>query len=253
MGKRLLAAALSLIVCAAAAASETTEQRLAKQIQSVHPLLKVTRVTPTQVPGLYEVVVGANTILYASEDGRYVIEGGDLVDLRSRRSLTEPRRAELRVGHLGLLSPKDMVVYQAVGERKHVITVFTDINCPYCRKFHEGIEAMNAAGIEVRYVLLSILGPDSAAKAKAVWCAPNRMMALTEAKQGKELEAGECQHPLERHKELAQKLGINATPTIVSSHGTLIGSYVPPAELLLRLQVDAKESAAQTASATGAR
>jgi thiol:disulfide interchange protein DsbC len=197
--------------------------------------LQVDAVRESIIPGLYEVLVGAQ-VFYFSGDGRYLIQG-DLVDLKERRSLTEPSRERARINALGKVAANDMLIYPARGERKHTITVFTDIDCGYCRQLHTHMDEMNARGIEVRYLMMPRAGLQSRSYQKAVsaWCADKPLEALTLAKQGQDPKDRECTNPVSAHMELAEALGINATPTIVTTNGKVVPGYMPPDRLLLEL------------------
>ncbi len=238
MRKRILLAGLLALGCSAAVVAETTEQKISKQLQAINPELKAERVTATPVPGLFEAVVGGQ-VYYFSADGRYMVQG-ELVDLSERRSLTEPRRREIRLEQLAQVKKEDMLIYPAKGKTQHVITVFTDIDCPYCRKLHEHIEEMNAKGIEVRYLLMprTGIGSPSYRKAVSVWCNAKPNEALTTAKRGQSVPDAECPNPVRQHMALADAMGVNATPTLITAKGSLVPGYMKPDQLLAQLQAE---------------
>jgi len=244
MRKRILLAGILSLTCAAAAfASDAVEQRISKSLQAINPQLKAQGVSKTPVPGLYEAIVGGQ-IYYFSEDGRYMVQG-EMIDLTERESVTEPRRKEIRLNQLATVKDKDLLIYPAKGPRKHVVSVFTDIDCPYCRKLHEHMEEMNAKGIEVRYLLMprTGIGSPSYVKAVNVWCAAKPNEAMTAAKRGQAVPEKDCPNPVKQHMALAQEMGVNATPTIVTSNGSLMPGYLPPDELLARLQAEEADAA----------
>lgn len=224
--------ALSLPVLA------TPEQEINKRLQSVDPQLKADRIAKTPVPGMLEVLVDGQ-VFYFSADGRYMFQG-ELVDMSSRQSLTEPVRREVRLSALKQVPAKTMLIYPAKGERKQTITVFTDIDCGYCRKLHEHMGEMNELGIEVRYLAFprAGLGSDSHRKAVNAWCADQPLEALTQAKRGQRLPEQKCDDPVKLHMAVAQQLGVNATPTIITDRGSFLPGYLPPAELMARLEAE---------------
>jgi thiol:disulfide interchange protein DsbC len=125
-------------------------------------------------------------------------------------------------------------------ETKHTVTVFTDVDCTYCRKLHAEMKQYNDLGIRVRYLFYPRSGPDSESwtKAEQVWCSANRNEALTRAKRGDSLTAKACaNNPVARDYELGQDVGLRGTPAIILPSGELLGGYVPPAMLIKRLQV----------------
>lgn len=188
-------------------------------------------VAPAVIPGLYEVVLGGQ-VLYLSEDGRYVIQG-DILDLGSRDNLTENRRGAMRGGAIAAVGENNMVVFAPEGPAKYTVTVFTDIDCGYCRKMHSQMDAYNKEGIKIRYLWFPRegIGSESYNKAVAVWCADNRQDAMTQAKRGENVERKTCDNPVQAQYELAQKLGVRGTPSMILESGDMIPGYVPPTQL----------------------
>ncbi|MFO1371568.1 MAG: DsbC family protein [Candidatus Competibacteraceae bacterium] len=201
------------------------------KLQAVLKGEKPDSITPTAISGLYEVILGGE-VLYLSEDGRFVVQG-DIVDLGTHNNLTENRRGELRNKAIAAVGENNMVVFAPEGAVQHTITVFTDIDCGYCRKMHSQISAYNKEGIKVRYMLFPREGIGSEAyhKAVAVWCADDRNAALTKAKRGENIERKTCDNPVQAQYELGQKLGVRGTPSLILESGEMIPGYVPPTQL----------------------
>jgi thiol:disulfide interchange protein DsbC len=168
-------------------------------------------------------------------DGRYLFEG-ELYDLENSRNLTESARAEARLALLGSVDPETMIVFSPKDRPVvHTITMFTDIDCGYCRQFHREIDQVTALGIEVHYLSYPRTGPDteSWSKAEKVWCAPDRNSALTDAKLGGHVPEASCtDNPVAEHYQLGRDVGVTGTPSIYAPDGTLIGGYLPPDQLL---------------------
>jgi thiol:disulfide interchange protein DsbC len=182
----------------------------------------------------YEIRLGSR-VGYISHDGRYLFEG-ELYDLDGNRNLTEASREAARVDLLNGVDASQMIVF-APKDRpaEHTITVFTDVDCGYCRQFHREIDKVNALGIEVHYLFYPRTGPntESWAKAERVWCAPDRNAALTNAKLGGQLPDATCgSTPVAADYDLGNQVGVTGTPSIYTAHGTHIGGYLPPQELL---------------------
>jgi thiol:disulfide interchange protein DsbC len=133
------------------------------------------------------------------------------------------------------VDPATMIVFKPNGEVKHTVTIFTDVDCGYCRQFHREIDKVTALGIEVHYLFYPRTGPntESWTKADEVWCAPDHNAALTRAKLGGSLPAASdaCKTPVETHYELGQRIGVRGTPAVFNEAGDLIGGYLPPATL----------------------
>lgn len=222
-----MAAILAVIPTLAAAADEG-DPRAA--IAQMIPGLTVEDVAQGPIDGLYEVTMGSQ-VVYLSADRRYLVKG-DIIDLTTNESVTEKRRSGLRLETLNALDDSQMVVF-GPDDAPHTVTVFTDIDCTYCRKLHREMSALNDRGIRVRYVFYPRYGPgsDSWVKADAVWCSDDRQTAMTRAKSGEDVEAESCPTPVAEHYALGNKLGVRGTPALVMDDGELIGGYVPAAEL----------------------
>jgi thiol:disulfide interchange protein DsbC len=171
-------------------------------------------------------------VIYLSEDGQFAVQG-EIVNLTSLDNLTENRRGQLRGKAIDALGEQNMVIFGPEGPVKHTVTVFTDIDCGYCRKLHTQIEAYNKEGIKVRYLWFPREGIDSESykKAVAVWCADDRRAAMTKAKRGENIELKNCDNPVKREYELGQKLGVRGTPSIILESGDMIPGYVSPTQL----------------------
>jgi thiol:disulfide interchange protein DsbC len=217
------------LAAAAAFAQELTKEELASRLNGI----AVENITEAPIEGLYQVAVGAN-VAYVTKDGRYIVRG-DIFDAETSANVSEETRARARATMLGSVDPKSMIVFKpAKGDVKHTITIFTDIDCGYCRQFHREIDKVTALGIEVHYLFYPRTGPDTESwtKADEVWCAADHNTALTRAKLGGEIpDAKECSTPIADHYDLGQRIGVRGTPAIFSAAGELLGGYLPPATL----------------------
>jgi thiol:disulfide interchange protein DsbC len=222
----------------AAEKAEKTDMRaeIAKKI----PGAKAEDLRPSPIPGVYELTRGAD-VAYVSADGKYAI-AGDLYDLSSNANLSENRRRDARMQMLASLPESQMLVFSPK-DPKFTITVFTDVDCSYCRKLHSEIAEYNRLGIRVRYLFYPRSGPNTESwqKAEEVWCSSNRNDALTRAKRGESLKVKTCAGtPVARHYELGQKFDLRGTPAIVTSNGDMVPGYVPPAMLAKELRASSR-------------
>jgi thiol:disulfide interchange protein DsbC len=215
-----------------ATAAPPLEADLASKLQSVLPDAKVTSVKPGPIPGLYEVMLGA-TVLYMTGDGRYAIRG-DIFDLQSKDNLTGNVRAQARVAALAAQDGAAIEFAATNGKTNHTLYVFTDIDCGYCRKMHQEVGKLNAAGITVKYLAFPRTGlnSESFGKAVSVWCADDPKAALTAAKLGQGLQAKTCKNPVATQYELGQSMGVHGTPAVFTANGEEIGGYIPAGELI---------------------
>jgi thiol:disulfide interchange protein DsbC len=217
---RLFAVFLVLLTGTSAAAADQDATAKAN-ILANFPELESADISASPIAGLYEV-------------GRYLIRG-DIYDSVTEENLTEARRTLVRVNAVENVGENSMIVFSPEAEQvKHTITVFTDIDCGYCRKLHRQIDDYNGQGIKVRYLFFPRSGPDTQSwhKAEHVWCADDRHSALTRAKAGEPVQSDGCgTTPVQQHYLLGQAFGITGTPAIVVDTGELIPGYVAPNEL----------------------
>jgi len=210
------------------------------EIAKKFPGVKAEDIKPSAIKGLFEVSLGADTA-YVSSDGKFLISG-DMYDIDSRTNLTESGRSDTRKKLLAKLDEKDMIVF-APATTKHTITVFTDVDCGYCRKLHSEIEQINKLGVRVRYMAYPRSGPgtDDWQKMESVWCSKDRKGAITQAKQGADVKTANCgATPVAKQYALGEQFGVRGTPAIFTATGDYIGGYLPPQQLLEQLNELAK-------------
>jgi thiol:disulfide interchange protein DsbC len=194
--------------------------------------LKLEDVRLSPVDGVYEVSSGAN-ISYVTGDAKYAILG-DLVEVETNVNVSENRRRAIRARMIEAVPDSEMMVFSPKDKPKYTITVFTDIDCGYCRRLHSQIAEYNRLGIRVRYMFFPRSGPDTESwhKAESVWCASNRNDALTRAKNGEKLKSPKCPTDIvKRDYELGEKLQVTGTPAIFLASGEMLPGYAPPGEL----------------------
>ncbi len=221
----------SMGFAANAADHEDIRKGLAKLIPNAEP----DAIEQSVLPGFYEVTYGLD-VYYVSKDARYFINGA-IMDLVEEKNITEDKKTKARLELISSLDEKDMIIFSPE-KPKHKLTVFTDIDCGYCRKLHREMDKLNELGIAVRYMMFPRAGKNSKSYEKAVsaWCSDDQQKALTEAKAGNEIEKKTCDNPVDKHMELVRKLGISGTPTIILEDGSVIPGYVPAERLFAALE-----------------
>jgi thiol:disulfide interchange protein DsbC len=227
--------AVACLLFATASYADPPAPDVRAQIASKIPGSRADDFHPSPIAGIYEYTHGTE-IAYVTADGKYAI-GGDLIDLARNDNLTETHRRELRAKSIEAIPESQMVVF-GPDNPKYTVTVFTDVDCAYCRQLHSQIGEYNRLGIRVRYLFYPRTGPntESWTKAEEVWCSNNRNEALTLAKRGAALPAKVCpNNPVARHYALGRDFGLQGTPAIVLTDGELIGGYLPPGELAQHL------------------
>ena len=205
-----------------------------KALSKSMPSLKIDSIKSSEAKGLYEVTVGAN-ILYVSEDGKYLMQG-HLIDIAARKDLTDEKLAGTRALAIEKLGEDQMIIFKPE-KSQYKVSVFTDIDCGYCRKLHSEMDQYLAEGITVQYMFYPRAGKgsDSYNKAVSVWCAEDRNDALTAAKNGKTPEAKTCDNPVDEHMQLGVEFEVRGTPMIVTEKGNIFPGYVPAKQLVKAL------------------
>jgi len=241
--KKFLVPAISLLGMILAANAVAGEAEVRQMFKQLDPQMVLDSVKPSPIKGVYEVRIGT-IIYYASEDGKYIISG-NVFEASTQTNLTEAAKGKLYLDMVNKVGESGMIIYSPKQKAKRTLTVFTDVDCPYCRKFHSEITSHLEKGIRVRYVVFPLRGLQSPAYSKSVsvWCSKDRKKALTEVKSGKSIPQKECANPIAQNLQLAHALGIDGTPTIMTDEGVLYRGYVPKDELYARLGLEQEKQA----------
>ncbi|HHH48294.1 MAG TPA: DsbC family protein [Gammaproteobacteria bacterium] len=227
---------LAMMVAGGVAAGEKEELATVRAaLKAAVPQADPDSLTAAPFPGMYEAVYGSQ-VLYVSADGRYLLEG-DLFDLQTRVNLSENKRQAGRARVVNDIDPKTMIAFEAENP-KYTVTVFTDIDCGYCRKLHREMADYNKLGITIRYLAFprSGVNTESYNKAVSVWCAADRKAAMTAAKAGETPPKRDCDNPVQAHMAAARAVGVTGTPTLVLEGGRVVPGYVEPQRLLQILE-----------------
>lgn len=196
--------------------------------------LEIISIRKTPFEGLVEVELNTGETLFSDLTGDYLVTG-DLFRVDTSAGLVnltaEARQAKV-AGWIAAVPEDQMIIFRPE-QVKGIITVFTDVDCTYCRKLHGEIDAILAQGIEVRYMAYPRGGEASTAYPKmiSVWCSDDRKKSLTQAKHGQNIPARECQNHVLEHYNLGNKIGITGTPSIVLKDGTVIPGYLDSQQL----------------------
>lgn len=190
----------------------------------------------TQLPGIALVVTNQG-LFYTSYDGEFFIQGKVYKVGENVTNLADESLAKIRLDGMEKFS-KDMIIFPAKDE-KHVVTVFTDITCGYCRKLHDQMADYNARGITVRYLPYPRSGMYDQSGAlsqgyqdlRSIWCNEDPKSALTKAKSGSGVAHRICDKPIEAEFNFGRQIGVNGTPAIILANGTMLPGYQDPAKL----------------------
>lgn len=238
---RVTAIAAAVVAFSPALAVEGSAEleQVRQKISDMFDMIEPGDVKASPIEGWYTIQKGS-VVAYVSGDGRYLLQG-DMIDLDSQVNLTEVARTEARRELMSAVKD-DQVIAFSPAEVKYSVSIFTDVECSYCRRLHSQIEEYMAQGIEVRYLLYPRNGPASRAwnTAEEVWCAADRQNALTMAKLDRKFDTATCDSStVQDHYVIGRDVGLSGTPAIVFDDGTLIGGYLPPDQLATRLEQNA--------------
>lgn len=234
---KFLAAGLVVMGLSGWAQAETPQQTIAASLKKINPELRALSIQPAPMPGLYAVELASGELLYVDASGEFFMLGQlyQLSDGQGFVNLTEETRKTQRVAALAEIKAQDMLIFPAEGERKATLSVFTDVDCGYCRKLHKEVPALNKMGVQVNYLAFPRGGQGSNAYRvmESVWCADadKRNVLMTQAKNGENVPPKTCESPVLSQFMLGQKLGVTGTPALVLEDGTLVPGYMPAAQL----------------------
>jgi thiol:disulfide interchange protein DsbC len=218
--------------------NDETINFLKKKMDNIFPTVKYNKIKKTPIKNIYEIHYGGE-IIYITKDGKYIFESGNLqkVEVENDKyvftNLTEISSAQGRKNLLDNIPDEKLFVY---GEsEEHYINVVTDIDCPYCRKFHQDIPIYLKNGVKVRYLVYAI---KSSTKRNLVsaWCASNKGEAFTMLKKQEKIEKKLCDNPVEEHQQLISSIGISSTPSMFLPNGSLIQGYMSPEEVIQKIK-----------------
>ena len=225
LARNLLLAACTLGAVVAATAGEA---EIRKNLPLRIPQFPaIDEVSKAPVPGLYEVRVNGSQIFYTDEQGNYLIQG-NLIDVKTRKNLTEERVEKLTAVAFDQLPLKDSIkIVRGNGKRK--LAVFEDPNCGYCKRFEKDMKTVD--NVTVYLFLYPVLGPDSTVKSRDIWCSKDKGKAWSdwmEASAKPATASGSCDvTALQRNVEFGRKYNITGTPTLIFSDGTRTPGAIP--------------------------
>ena len=215
------------------------EAEIRKSFQDKFPEAKVEKVTKTEFGDLYEVFV-QDQLIYTDAKGSFLLQG-TLVDLKSGKNVTAERKGELtRINFDDL--PLNLALKIVKGNGKRKMAVFSDPDCPFCRRLENELEKVTDVTIYTFLYPIDSLHPQAREKSKAIWCAPDKIKAWNDYMLTNNAPKGptNCDTPLAKIGELGEKYKITGTPTIFFTNGRKVPGAVPLEQLEQMLNAAAK-------------
>jgi thiol:disulfide interchange protein DsbC len=186
---------------------------------------KILEIKEAPLEGFWEVVSGVGQermIIYIHKKLRFVIHG-QILDRQAKKNLTVERLKELRTVDVLKLPLENAI---SMGEGKRKLFVFTDPACYFCFQLHEELKQIKDLQT---FFFLYPLSPPSYKKAKSIWCSHDKMRALEDTYQGKELRSPSCNtSSIDKNIEFGRRLLIDSTPTLLFQNGKIIEGYASP-------------------------
>jgi len=235
----------SLIAGVVAAESKDDIEAIKAKVEANLPSVKVEYINQSPIPGVYE-ILSKGQILYVSADAKFLMSGKLFSIENGVRDLTQDslnvfdmKIAPMRRAKIDAIKKSDMIIFEAP-EEKHRITVFTDVDCAYCRKLHKEMPNYNKLGITVEYLGFprAGLGSSSHKKLSSVWCAKDRKQAMNRAKLDRQFGNDTCDDPIAEHYKLVREFGLSGTPAIILKSGRLMPGYASAKDMLEIIKED---------------
>lgn len=206
------------------------EAEIRKAITGKFPGANITSITKTPYGGLYEVVID-NEVIYASADGKYLVMG-NVIELDTRRNITAARMAKLSEVKWHTL-PLDKAIVEVKGDGRRKLAVFSDADCPFCRKLEPEIDKLNNVTVYTFLYPIEGLHPQAIPTSKQIWCEKDRLKAWKAymLKGEKPAAKGDCPNPVDEVIRLGNTLRVTGTPTLIFENGQRVPGYVPADKL----------------------
>lgn len=231
--KTFPAALLATALLGFTVASQADEASIKQNLQKNLPEANIQFVGKTPAKGIYEVVIEGN-LLYTDETGNYLL-AGNLIDAKTRNNLTEERMRKLYKVNVAAL-PLDLAIKTVRGDGSRKLYVFSDPDCPFCRKLEQ--ELLGITNVTIYTYLFPLdIHPKAMEHAHAVWCSANQSQAWIDlmTKNTVPAKVAKCSDPIAKSLSLGQQLRVNSTPTIFLQNGERVTGALPRAELEKRM------------------
>lgn len=195
--------------------------------------VEIVAIARTPFAGLIEIELNTGETLFSDENGDYLVTGDLFKTMEDGLvNLTAATRQSKVANWIAAVPEQEMIIFEPEQTRA-TITVFTDVDCTVCRRFHSDIDNVLAMGIRVRYVAYPRGGEESTVFPKmiSVWCSDDRKRSFMQAKHGQDLPTKTCDNHVLEHYNLGNKIGIAGTPAIVLENGRVMPGYADTANL----------------------
>lgn len=232
---------LTLVLLSSTVGAQSLREKLSAAIETASQnQLQIVGITETPLTNIYRVELNTGEMLYADAAGDYLF-AGDMYKTSAAglMNLSAGSRSGRTVELIAGVPEEEMIIFTPEIETLATITVFTDVDCTYCRKLHGDIEELLARGVRVRYMAYPRGGvnADSYDKMISVWCSDDRHKSFSQAKNGQNLPIRDCETPVLKHHAMGNQLGISGTPALVMPDGSVVPGYMDVDRLTAMLNI----------------
>jgi thiol:disulfide interchange protein DsbC len=206
-----------------------------KLSQIIPAELEIDSIQRSEVENFYEIELSDNSFFYVEENAQYLFLGdiyklgeNELINISQQKKFSSSQEMLKKIHPESLISFTPELI-------KYKIYVFTDVDCGFCRKFHNQISAYLNEGIQINYLAFPRSGVESETykKMTTAWCSDDRQKVLTGLKNDEVFDQIDCvDNPIKEHYQLAKSIDIQGTPTIISSTGLTIPGFIEAKEIV---------------------
>ncbi|HWA12688.1 MAG TPA: DsbC family protein [Burkholderiales bacterium] len=230
---RILSLSLALVALFAGAAC-ADESSIRAEMAKKFPKAALESVTKLPNVGLYELVVDGQ-IYYTDDKFGFLFAEGVVIETRGMTNLTQARLQELEDQRLKKLAfpfdqlPFDLAFKKVKGNGSRKVAVFSDPDCPFCRRLEKSLTQLDNVTIYTFLYPLAQLHPKAPEIARAIWCSPDKAKAWDDYMLNgvAPKAAGTCQNPVDKVVEFGQGKRISGTPTLFFEDGRRVPGAIP--------------------------
>ncbi|MGK2906500.1 MAG: DsbC family protein [Desulfuromonadales bacterium] len=190
---------------------------------------KVNSVEFSEVPGMWvaEVEKGQKKLPVYIDFSKQYLVSGNVIRLNDKENLTSERSARMNKVDVSRISVADALLLGKPSAKTKVI-VFTDPECPYCKKLHVELKDVVRRDPNIAFLIKLFplkMHPNAYEVSKSIVCS-NSMELLELSFAGKPVPPASCATTaVDQTLALVGELGISSTPTLVLPDGLIVPGY----------------------------
>lgn len=212
---------------------------------------KVLAVEFSELPGFWTVDAeksGQKFPIFIDFSKKYIL-AGSIIKIATGEDLTQQRMTKLNNGKPAAAPqsaasrkvdlktiPVDDAILLGKADAKSKVIVFTDPECPYCKRLHIELQEVVKADPNIAFLIKLMplkMHPNAYGLSKTILCSANPLSVLEAVFSGAPVAPSAC--PTTKVDETlatAQQVGITSTPTLILPDGTILPGYKKAPDLL---------------------